>query len=332
MILLILGGWQRWAGLGLAILGILAILDTHPFRSSAFTQFDGDQGVAPYQEVLDYANQQGILAFWAHPESNRDVQDLGIIKMETKRYPNDILKTFGADGVETAYQDTIHITEAGMQWDMALMQYLRGERAKPLWGVGGIDFHLDQAGTRLYHVQSVLLVPELSAAAVLDALRRGRMYALRRGDDYQLVLHTFTLTELTTGKSAQAGETLVLQGPPSVPSIEAPQLQVIVAATNQQRVAVTVEIIRSGRRMELLQGTTPLRVLHRDEQADHKEPAFYRVYVQGPRPNYVVSNPIFVRPAAPAETAPPPAASSPGSSLGAAAPSNPAARAEAAGR
>ena len=242
--------------------------------------------------MLNYVNEFGGLAYWAHPESNRERQELGVITMETRKYPGDILATVGATGVETAYQDTVRITEPNHEWDTALLQYLGGLRAKPLWGLGGVDFHKDTPLTRINHVQTVLLVSEVTEANVLDALRRGRSYALRRGNDYQLILHTFSVSDGGGGQPALAGETLRLTLPRQLPIVD-----IIVAAGNRRRVNVRVDLIRSGRLVRSFNGATPLRIVHRDVHFDASQAAYYRITVHGPRPNYIISNPIFVRPA-----------------------------------
>jgi hypothetical protein len=45
----------------LIIFSILAIVDFNPFRSSLFSPYEGDQGIAPFQELINYVNQEGPL-------------------------------------------------------------------------------------------------------------------------------------------------------------------------------------------------------------------------------------------------------------------------------
>jgi len=49
----------RIIGFICVVASILAIADHNPFRSSLYTQHDGDQGIDPYQELIDYVKERG---------------------------------------------------------------------------------------------------------------------------------------------------------------------------------------------------------------------------------------------------------------------------------
>ena len=49
-------GVYRISGIIIGVLSILFIINTNPFRSSPFSQYRGDQGIAPYQLLIDYSN------------------------------------------------------------------------------------------------------------------------------------------------------------------------------------------------------------------------------------------------------------------------------------
>jgi hypothetical protein len=59
---------------GLVCLGLAGLFLVHnfPFRFPRFDAYHGDRGIAPFQELIDYADQRGALTFWAHPEQDRD--------------------------------------------------------------------------------------------------------------------------------------------------------------------------------------------------------------------------------------------------------------------
>ena len=86
-------GQMRFCGLGIALMSIALMVDQHPFKSSRFDAYHGDQGTAPYQEVIDYTISRGGLAFWAHPESNyaKAPVKLGPIEMRTDHYAAELL-------------------------------------------------------------------------------------------------------------------------------------------------------------------------------------------------------------------------------------------------
>src|SRR5207247_1198867 len=94
----------------------------------------------------------------------------------------------------------------GGGWDQLLRQYAAGERSRPAWAVGESGFHGVSAGKSIGPVQTVFLVSERTERAVLDAMKRGRMYALFRGADPALALAEFSVTDGV--RNAVSGETL----------------------------------------------------------------------------------------------------------------------------
>ncbi len=67
-----------------------------------------------------------------------------------------------------------------MHWDRVLMDYCRGNRAKPVWGIAGSDFHAAKDDVDLDTFQTVFLVENRGREEVLTALERGRIYAVRK--------------------------------------------------------------------------------------------------------------------------------------------------------
>lgn len=136
-------GVFRWVGLVLACFSVLLMVNHHPFRSSLFDPYSGDQGVKPFQELINYVNEKGGLTFWAHPESNYAVKGvkLGPATLKTGHYIEDLFYAAGYTGFEAIYGDTITATIPGKQWDKLLLEYCGGERQMPVWGIAGADFH-----------------------------------------------------------------------------------------------------------------------------------------------------------------------------------------------
>ncbi len=68
------------------------MVNHHPFKSSRFDPYHGDQGEAPFQDVIDYARSRGGMVFWAHPESNysKNGVEMGPVKLMTEHYPDRI--------------------------------------------------------------------------------------------------------------------------------------------------------------------------------------------------------------------------------------------------
>ena len=118
-------GVYRISGVTIGVLSILFIINTNPFRSSPFDQYHGDQGIAPYQMVIDYVNSRGGLSFWNYPETKSGVRKRGPIFVNTPPYPKVLEESKGYTGFAAIYGDTITITEPGNLWDQILLAYCR---------------------------------------------------------------------------------------------------------------------------------------------------------------------------------------------------------------
>ena len=173
-------GVYRISGIIIGVLSILFIINTNPFRSSPFDQYHGDQGIAPYQQVIDYVDSRGGLTFWNYPETQSGVRKMGPIFVNTLPYPEVLNESKGYTGFAVLYGDNITVTEPGNMWDKVLMAYCKGERDRPVWGIATADFHKEgDAGEKLGNFPTVFFVREKSKKEVLDALKNGRMYSCR---------------------------------------------------------------------------------------------------------------------------------------------------------
>jgi hypothetical protein len=280
-------GRLKWGGLLIGVIGTLAAADQHPFRSSRFDPYHGDQGIAPFQEVIDYTRRRGGLVFWCHPESNYAAQGLtmGPITLVTGHYAEDLAKSKGYTGFAALYGDTSTITEPGGLWDHILNRYCRGERAEPVWGIAEADFHDEQAGGAIDLFQTVILAHDKTAAAVLNALGRGRCYAVQKGGGYRLILDRFEVRNPQSGGAAASGGEVFLHGPAVV--------SVRISASDQRLHRVKVVIVRGGTALSSIEGITPM-VIDLADDANWMGRCFYRIEAQGDGDSRLLSNPIFV--------------------------------------
>jgi hypothetical protein len=201
----------------------------------------------------------------------------------TDPHSDDLLRSARYTGFGGLYEQTVRVVEPGGLWDRLLGQYAAGERSRPAWAVGESGFHGGQAGKRVGTVQTVLLVEERTEAAVLDALRRGRLYALQRTDDAGLVLADFSI--VTSAGIARPGETLrVRAGTPL-------EIRIAVGAGGGE-MAVRLSLVRNGTVAEAWAGQTPFETVRR-ESADGR-PAFYRLDVRSTTSHRLLTSPIFV--------------------------------------
>jgi hypothetical protein len=280
-------GRLRWGGAVLGLAGLLAVCDRHPFVSSRYDPYHGDQGIAPYQEVIDYARGRGSLVFWAHPESNYAVGAVGLgpVRLKTGHHPEDLEKANGYTGFAALYGDTSTITEPGALWDRLLLGYCRGERRDPVWGIAEADFHGVPGELALDTFQTVLLAGEKTQSAVLAALASGRSYAVLKAAGYRLVPGGFEAHDPGSARSAGSGETLAA-GP-------APVVRLRLAASDGSARRVAVELIRGGEVVRSFEGATPMAVEFADP-SPWAGKTFYRVAARGEGDSRLRSNPIFV--------------------------------------
>ncbi len=280
-------GKVRMGGLITAILSIALLVNHHPFKSSRFDPYHGDQGIAPFQDVIDYVGERGGLVFWAHPESNYSKSGvrLGPISMVTKPYLDDLIASENYTGFAALYGDSASAADAGMHWDQILMEYCRGHRAHPVWAIAGSDFHEEQKGFDLATFQTIFLVKDKRQEDVLWALKQGRIYAVRQTSDIRLSLDQFQLLDKETGKIALMGEELTLNG--------APIIEGRLAASDGGGYAVTVSIVKDGKQAWSFEGQTPLD-FHLEDEDGRAGKSYYRLDVKGKATGQLLSNPIFV--------------------------------------
>lgn len=278
---------RRWiTGGALCVLGALALARAWPFTADPYPPYE-DLGLAPHQELIDHVDRLGGATVWSLPEA-RDAgeQWFGPVRVawRTDPYPDDLLRTARYTAFGAIYEDTTRFELPGGGWDRLLAQYTAGERSRSAWAVGESGFHGLTAGKSVGPLQTVFLVSERSERGVLDALRRGRMYAVdRRHAGAGLSLTEFTVSE---GRArALSGETLRVS--PGTPL----EVRVGVEALDGVAREVRVTLVRNGAVAGAWVGATPFRQVHRE--VFDGAPVFFRLDVRGS--GRLLANPVFVR-------------------------------------
>src|SRR5262249_62391457 len=148
-----------------------------------------DLGLAPHQDLIDYVDRLGGAIVWSFPEA-RDAGEQWIgpvrVSWSTLPYPDDLMRTARYTAFGAVYEDTTRIDRPGGSWDGLLGQFAAGDRSRPAWAVGESGFHGFTAGKTLGTVRTVFLVEARTERAVLDALKRGRFYAVEQSADGEL--------------------------------------------------------------------------------------------------------------------------------------------------
>jgi hypothetical protein len=279
---------RSWrAGALLCLVGVTALARGWPFAVERHPPWQ-DFGVAPYQALIDHVERLGGLTMWSFPEA-RDVgeEHYGPVRVGwlTEPYADDLLRTFRYTGFGAVYEDTSTFERPGGGWDRALVEYARGERSRPPWALAESGFHGLSANKQVGPLQTVFLVEERSAAGVLAAFRRGRMYAVQRTRELGLDLAEFTVR--AGGATAGAGDTLRAAAGTAV------ELAATVAVSDGRPHDVRLAIVVNGRVAALERGGAPLRATYRT--TTDGTPLVLRVEARGSHQR-VLSNPVFVRP------------------------------------
>ncbi|HEY3067290.1 MAG TPA: hypothetical protein VGL09_15965 [Methylomirabilota bacterium] len=280
---------RAWlTGTVLCAVGMIALVRAWPFTSEAYPPY-GDLGLTAHQDLIDEVQRAGGVTVWSFPEAvDSGARKVGLVNVswETTPYADDLLRTFRYTAFGAVYENATRFERPGDGWDRLLRQYAAGERRIPAWAVGESGFHEFSAGKRFGTLQTVFLVDERSEAAVLDAFRHGRMYALHRAPKEALALGAFAVR--AGAATATSGDTLM--APPGTPL----EVDVAIDASDGGPQEVRVALVRDGAVVEAWSGTTPFRGRHL-ATFDGRS-TFFRVDARGVAPHRLLTNPIFVRP------------------------------------
>ena len=291
-------GSKRQTGSAVVVflVSLVGFLNNYPFTTFCFDPYHGDQGVAPFQQVIDYAESKGGMAFWAQPDAHYSAEVNGV-PLVTESYSHFLAESDGCTGFTALYGDNTPSSDPGGMWDKVLIQYCQGERERPVWAIAGASYHGSEEGEEpIDTYQTVFLLPKLDYPEVLLALRTGRIYPAISRKGNRLWLTDFRIS--SEARSAEMGETLEASEPSVVVhmGIEGTPLDT----------PVTLRLVRQGEVIQEFLGTTPLRVTFRDQDsrgverlaADsptelHKM-VYYRLDVRR-RGARILSNPSFVQ-------------------------------------
>lgn len=283
-------GIIRYSGIVISVFALLLIINNHPLKSSPYDQYHGPQEISPYQLLIDYVNSRGGMVFWNHPETLSGKGKLGPIFRDTPPYPQVLIESTNYTGFAALYGDAITITEPGNIWDKVLMEYCSGQRANPVWGISSADFHREGgAGEKLGNFPTFFLVRSKTKKDILDALKKGRMYACRGdADSPRLILEDFSISNSKSSQKAVMGEEIFSKGYPSINAR-------ISTTDSEEGNSLIVRLIRSGNLLETFSAETPLSINFIDDFFEPGKKIYYRLDAMDKKGRKLVSNPIFVQ-------------------------------------
>lgn len=296
LILMLFRGITRWVGLVIFLAALLGTLDAHPFKSSPFSPQGGPQGIRPYQELINYTEEKGGFALWAHQGSLLKNQKVGPARLKTAPHPQVLTQTTGYWGFDAIYEDRFRASNPGQEWDKILVGFLNGLRPRPVWGYGGLDFHNEKelgGRKRLGNITNVFFMEEISEDAFLRSLINGRFYAIRGYTKARLQVDEFRVLSPDGKKSDEMGATVRFNGPPRV--------RFQIGTRSGEPVKVRARVIRMGAVVRIFDGMTPLRVEFTDTDEIPHQRFYYRLDVKVLKKvkvvngEHLLTNPIFIR-------------------------------------
>ncbi len=283
-------GIIRYSGIAISILALLLVINNHLLKSSPYDQYHGYQGISPYQLLIDYVNSRGGMVFWNHPETKSGKGKLGPIFRDTPPYPQVLIESKNYSGFSALYGDSTTIIKPGNIWDKVLIEYCSGRRANPVWGISSADFHREGgAGEKLGNFPTLFLVKSKTKKDILDALKKGRMYACRGdADSSMLILEDFSISDSKSSQKVVMGEEIFSKG--------YPRINIRISMTDSEKGnSITVRLIRSGTLLETFSAETPLSMNYEDDFFEPGKKTYYRLDAIDKKGRKLVSNPIFVQ-------------------------------------
>ncbi|MFC1590738.1 PHP domain-containing protein [Candidatus Omnitrophota bacterium] len=249
---------------------------------SGYDQYHGDKWYKPYQELIDYVNDEGGMTFWAHPEAANSVK-IGGILIHTLPYEKLLLDTEGYTGYGIFHEGYGKVGLPGGLWDAILTGYCEGRRKEPVWAIGETDYE-GKRSESIDHVKNVFLVTEKSRSAVLDALKNGRFYVVVPSRECELILDDFSLREISGSGKAAMGATI--SGADKV------ALSVSVSSDKDTGKPARIMLVKDGEIYKIYNERLPFTVELEEAAPQSGRTAYYRIDAscQGSR---LISNPIF---------------------------------------
>jgi len=279
---------RRWGPLGGCLVGAGALLLIHGIIDwpREFDAYHGNPGIGPYQRLIDAVNARGGMVFWAHPEVAQD-GPVGGVYAHTDAYYGDLLKAKDYAGFAIFWEGIKKIGCVGGVWDRVLSQYCSGRRSRPVWALGELDFEGTQGVDAIRETLTIVLSTQRTKDAVLDAIRKGRMYSTRCYSADTLRMDRFEVYSPTVRSKAIMGETLTTQS--------APHLRIDLRVSTKRFKNVVAQLIRYGEPIETFPVDDGLHIDYVDKNWG-KRRTYYRILVYGNGLPILATNPIFVQP------------------------------------
>ncbi|MEE9165487.1 MAG: hypothetical protein V3U15_04405, partial [Nitrospinota bacterium] len=135
---------------------------------------------------------------------------------------------------------------------------------------------------------NIYWVKKKSKEEIIAAMKAGRFYTVRQGEDYRLILDSFSLSSPDLKKEAISGESVSIKGKPIV--------KIRISASNKKQGKGILSIIQNGKVLIEKKFTTPFEgdFTITPLKKETNDLSYIRLMVHGGH-NMIKTNPIFYR-------------------------------------
>ena len=270
---------------------------------SRFDAYHGNQGIAPYQDVIDYVRRKKGFIVWSHPDAEeRMIFNLPFnreVVLVSKEYNREVTETedydaIGIYSVELAMvmasPENLLSASPGGVWDQVLLKYVSGKRKNPVWAVGETDYNgFAGENMNLEAIVNRVSVREKTRENILESLRKGKNCLIMKdlSETQAMILNEFTVSDPLSAQSAGVGETLIISS--------VPKIRVQISFSDQANIPWHLVLIRNGKMIEIQDENGSATFEYDDTDLPPGDSAFYRVIAYSDGAARLLSNPIFVR-------------------------------------
>lgn len=272
----------KFTGIAVMLFTGLFLINNFPYFTPLYDPYHGDAGALPYQRLIDYVNERGGLAFWAHPEVN-NVSKVNGVTLQTLSYANLLPQTENYTGFAIFWEGMKKLGRPGGLWDAMLKEYCSGVRQKPVWIIGELDFEDTTNKSLVREVSTIVFSKSRSVDAILTAMKHGRMYATRNFASDYLTLNEFSVSR---------GDELKVYMGQTLNSEIAPDINI--SLTSNKIASYRLLLIRDGKIIKQFKFDKSLEKKYVDKEISKSNRHFYRLLLLENNWPVLATNPIFV--------------------------------------
>lgn len=272
----------KFTGIFIALLCLAYLINDYPYKKWVYSPYDGDSNPAASQTVIDYANSRNALVYYSHPEGEYKGNMSGL-EIATESYNGLLLSTTDYTGFAVFAEGWRQAGKPSGEWDRVLYQYCSGEREKPVWAVGELDFEGDLPAEFLKETNTYVWAKDRSKEAILQALREGKCWCSQIWGPNFIFLDEWNISE-PMGSKAMSGEILA--------AASEVNLRFSMEVTDGEKYGFEAMIIRNGRQLATVAFDESTEIDFPDDPPQGK--SFYRLWVLYRGVPILAANPIFV--------------------------------------